>query len=47
MPVGVGSLQNLDSGLDYGLMIVQSNSASVQCFLCDFHLSRYHAFYNK
>ena len=29
--------------LDYGLMIVPSNSASVQCFLCDFQLSRYHA----
>ena len=33
---GLYKTWTLDCGLDYGLMIVQSNSASVQCFLCDF-----------
>ena len=37
----------LDYELDYELMIIRSNSASVQCFLCDFQLSRYHAICDK
>ena len=47
---GHESLQYLNpglAGLDYGLMIIRSNSASVQCFLCDFQLSHYHAICNK
>ena len=33
---GIFTKPGLDCGLDYGPMLIRSNSASVQCFLCDF-----------